>query len=380
MQGVIVGWQVYKITNNPFSLGLIGLFEAIPFLTIALFAGHIADIIKRKTIIIYVNIALFLSSLTLLFFTLDIAPAYIKDNVSLIYSVIFITGIARGFIGPALFAYMPQIVENKKLYSNAISWNTSIWQVGSIAGPSLAGVIYMVGELQIVYLIITVLLVLSLIQFSFIKQKPLPEYKEETNVQERLLAGIKFVFKNEIILSAISLDLFAVLFGGAIALLPVFASDILKVGAQGLGFLRAAPGVGAVLMVIVLAYFPIHRNAGIKMLLAVAAFGVCMILFGLSTNFWLSLGLLVLSGAFDSISVIVRSNLVHTLTPEYMKGRVSAVNNFFVGSSNELGAFESGAMAALIGIVPAVVSGGVLTLLIVGFTAHKAKSLLKLNL
>jgi MFS family permease len=379
MQGVIVGWQVYKITNNPFSLGLIGLFEAIPFLTIALYAGHIADIVKRKTIIIWVTIALLLSSIALLIFSLDISP-YLKGNVIPIYIVIFITGIARGFIGPALFAFMPQIVENRDLYSNAIAWNTSIWQIGSIAGPSFAGLIYMVGELQVVYSIIAVLLLLSLIQFSFIRNKPLPEFNDDSTVTERLFAGIKFVFKNELILSAISLDLFAVLFGGALALLPIFASDILKVGAEGLGFLRAAPGIGAVLTVTFLAYFPIKKNAGKKMLLAVAAFGVCMILFGLSTNFWLSMTLLILSGAFDSISVLVRSNLVHTLTPEHMKGRVSAVNNFFIGSSNELGAFESGSVAAMIGIVPAVVSGGLITLLVVGFTAYKAKNLIKLDL
>jgi MFS family permease len=207
-----------------------------------------------------------------------------------------------------------------------------------------------------------------------------PSGEEITSIKNRLVAGIKFVFHNQEILTAISLDLFAVLFGGAVALLPVYASEILKVGAEGLGILRAAPGIGAVVMMVVLAHFPIRKNAGTKMLWAVAAFGICIIVFGLSTNFWLSMIVLALGGAFDSISVIVRNTLIHKLTPENMKGRVSAVNNIFVGSSNELGAFESGAAATLIGVVPAVVAGGAVTLVVVVFSALKAKKLKNLDL
>lgn len=376
----MVGWQVYEITQDPFSLGLIGLCEAIPFLTVALFAGHIADIVKRKTIIVIVVVVLLLASLALLYFTLTIAPSFIQKNAIPIYIIIFITGIARGFIGPALFAYMPQLIIDRSLYSNAISWNSSVWQAGAVAGPAVAGIIYGMSSLQTVYTIISVLIGMALFLFLFIAQKPLPPSLEELGVKERLMAGIKFVFNNELILSAISLDLFAVLFGGAVALLPIYADTILHVGAEGLGFLRAAPGIGAVLMVVFLAYSPVKKNAGKKMLWAVAGFGLCIIVFGISTNFWISMVALILSGAFDSISVIVRSNLVHRLTPEHMKGRVSAVNNIFIGSSNELGSFESGALAKLIGVVPTVVVGGITTLLVVGITTVKAKKLKYLEL
>jgi MFS family permease len=319
--------------------------------------------------------------LSLLFFTLDLSPSFLRSNVTAIYIVIFITGIARGFVGPALFAFMPQIVNDRKLYANAISWNSSIWQGGSMAGPVLGGLIYGFGGLHMVYLTVTLLILSGLILFSFIASKPLPvQINDEQGVKDRLMAGIRFVFSNKLILSAISLDLFAVLFAGAVALLPVFASEILKTGPEGLGFLRAAPGLGAVLMVIFLAYSPIRKKAGKKMLYAVTGFGLCMILFALSEIFWISIVLLVISGALDSISVIVRSNLIHTLTPENMKGRVSAVNNIFIGSSNELGAFESGVMARLIGVVPSVIFGGTMTLMIVGITSVKAKELRELDL
>lgn len=381
MQALIVGWQVYQITKDPLSLGLIGLAEAVPFISIALYGGHVADIVNRKKIIIIVLIVLLLCSLLLLFFTLELSPAFLRSSVMAIYIVIFVTGIARGFIGPALFAFMPQIVNNPQLYGNAISWNNSIWQTGSMAGPAIGGLVYGLGGLSIVYLTVTFLMFSGLMLFTFISSKPLPlSTEKEQGVANRLMAGIKFVFKNQLILSAISLDLFAVLFGGAIALLPVFASEILKVGPEGLGLLRAAPGIGALFMVLYLAYNPIQKAAGKKMLFAVAGFGFCMIFFGLSTSFWLSMILMILSGALDSISIIVRSNLIHRFTPENMKGRVSAVNSVFIGSSNELGAFESGVMAKLIGVVPSVVAGGIITLSIVGITSVKAKKLRELNL
>jgi len=216
--------------------------------------------------------------------------------------------------------------------------------------------------------------------FFLIGAKPLPVTQERLPIKESLLSGLKFVFGNQIILSAISLDLFAVLFGGAVALLPIFASDILRTGPQGLGFLRAAPAVGSILMAMYLTHRPIRKDAGKRMLLCVAGFGICIILFGLSRSIWFSLLLLGLSGAFDSISVIIRQTLMQTLTPEHMKGRVSAVNNIFVGSSNEIGAFESGTTARLMGVVPSVIFGGCMTLLVVGVTAFKADKLRKLQL
>lgn len=380
IQGVIVGWQVYEITKDPLSLGLIGLCEFIPFIVVALFAGHIADITSRKRIIIICLWVLLICGILLYYITSDLSPGELQNNVSAIYCIIFITGLARGFIGPAIFAFMPQIIRDKNLYPNAISWNTSMWQAASVVGPAIGGIILRYVGLQNVYAIVSALLLSALFLFLFIKSRPVPESTETAGMVERLSVGIKFVFQNQLILTAISLDLFAVLFGGAVALLPIYASDILKVGAEGLGLLRAAPGIGAVIMMIILAYVPIKKDAGKKMLWAVAAFGICIIVFGLSTYFWLSMIMLILSGAFDSISVIVRNTLIHKLTPESMKGRVSAVNSVFVGSSNELGSFESGVLAKVAGTVSAVVIGGMVTLGVVGFTALKAKKLQDLDL
>ncbi len=254
------------------------------------------------------------------------------------------------------------------------------WQGASVAGPAIGGLLYGFFGIEASYAADVLLMLLAFLFFFLIGAKPLPPTTERLPIKESLLSGIRFVFGNQIILSAISLDLFAVLFGGAVALLPIFASDILRTGPQGLGFLRAAPAVGSVLMAVYLTHRPMKVNAGIKMLIGVAGFGLCMILFGLSTNFYFSMLLLSLSGMFDSVSVIIRSTLMQTLTPEHMKGRVSSVNNIFVGSSNEIGAFESGFAARLMGVVPSVVFGGIMTLLVVGITTFKADKLRKLNL
>ncbi|GAA4426587.1 MFS transporter [Pontibacter saemangeumensis] len=380
IQAVIVGWQIYDITQDPLSLGLMGLAEAIPSIVVSLYAGYLADMVSRKRIIMVVVTVLLLCSAALLFFTLDASQVLARYGVLPIYGVIFVSGIARGFMGPALFAFMPQLVVNKQLYANAITWSSTTWQAASLTGPAIGGLLYGFAGSTAAYAADATLVLLSLTAFAFIGSKPLPENTNPQNMTESLRSGIRFVFGNQVILSAISLDLFAVLFGGAVALLPIFASDILQTGPEGLGFLRAAPAVGSVLMAVIMAYHPIAANAGKKMLWCVAGFGVCIVLFGLSTNFWFSLVLLALSGAFDSISVIIRSTLIHTLTPEYMKGRVSSVNNIFVGSSNEIGAFESGFTAKLMGVVPAVLFGGVMTLVVVGVTAVKADKLRVLSL
>ncbi|RAU81476.1 MFS transporter [Pontibacter arcticus] len=380
IQAVIVGWQIYDITKDPLSLGLIGLAEAIPSIFVSLYAGYLADMVPRKKIIMVVITVLMFCSLALLYFTLDASHTLLTYGALPIYVVIFVSGIARGFMGPAVFAFMPQLVANKTLYANAITWSSTTWQAASLAGPAVGGLVYGFFGVTAAYITDAVLVFLSLSAFSMIGSKPLPENINPQNLKESLQSGIRFVFGNQIILSAISLDLFAVLFGGAVALLPIFASDILKTGPEGLGFLRAAPAVGSVLMAVYMAHHPISVKAGKKMLWCVAGFGLTIILFGLSSNFWFSLVMLALSGGFDSISVIIRSTLIHTLTPEYMKGRVSSVNNIFVGSSNEIGAFESGFMAKLLGVVPAVVFGGTMTLLVVGITALKADKLRVLDL
>ncbi|SIT94967.1 MFS transporter [Pontibacter indicus] len=380
IQAVVVGWQIYAITNDVFSLGLIGLAEAIPSIFVSLYAGYVADTVPRKRIIVTVVAVLMFCSLALLYFTMDISRVLPLYGVLPIYVVIFISGIARGFMGPAVFSFMPQLVADKQLYANAITWSSTTWQAASLVGPALGGLVYGFYGITAAYAVDVLLVLLSLMAFALIGGKALPENVNPQNMVDSLRSGLRFVFGNQVILNAISLDMFAVLFGGAVALLPVFASDILLVGPQGLGFLRAAPAVGSVAMAIWMAYHPITLKAGKIMLWCVAGFGLSLIFFGLSTSFWLSLVLLVLSGAFDSISVIIRSTLLHTLTPEYMKGRVSSVNSIFIGSSNEIGAFRAGAMAKVMGAVPSVVLGGAITLLVVGVTALKADKLRKLDL
>ncbi len=378
IQAVIVGWQVYEITRDPLSLGLIGLAEAIPSIVVSLYAGHLADIVQRKKIILLTLATLFICSVVLLFFTLDLGHFILERGVLPIYSVIFISGIARGFITPALFAFMPQLVP-RELFQNAVSWNSTLWEMASIGGPPIGGLIYGFFGITAAYTLDASLMLLGLVLASIVANRPLPHVTEEQGMAGKIKAGLSFVFQNKIILSAISLDLFAVLFGGAVALLPIFADEILHVGKIGLGFLRSAPGMGALLMALYLTHNPIAKNMGKILLYSVGGFGVCMIFFALSVNFWLSMGLLVASGAFDCVSVIVRSTLLQTLTPENMKGRVSAVNNIFIGSSNEIGGFESGVAARLLKVVPSVIFGGVMTLLVVVITAWKAPALRKLE-
>lgn len=378
VQAVVVGWQVYEITKDPLSLGLIGLAEAIPAITVSLYAGHLADIVERKKIIVVCLVTLVLCSFALLFFTMDRGAFILANGALPIYVVIFVSGIARGFLSPANFSFMPQLV-SRDLYQNAIVWNSTLWEGAAVGGPILGGLIYGYFDITTAYAADVALMVGGLVCVLLIPNRPLPPISEEQNVFEKIKAGIKFVFQNQIILGAITLDLFAVLFGGAVALLPIFANEILHVGKEGLGFLRSAPGIGAVLMAVYITRHPIQKNIGRILLWCVAGFGVCMIGFGLSTYFWLSMALLILSGMFDCVSVIVRSTLIHTLTPENMKGRVSAVNSIFIGSSNEIGSFESGVAAKLLGVVPSVIFGGLMTLGVVAVTGWKAVKLRRLD-
>jgi MFS family permease len=378
IQAVVVAWQVYEITNDPLSLGLIGLAEAIPSIGVSLYAGHVADSVQRKKIIVACTATLVVCSLALLFFTVDPGKFFLNYGVTPIYTVIFLSGIARGFLSPALFSYMPQLVP-RELYSNAVTWNSTLWETASISGPAIGGVIYGFWGLTAAYTTDATLMVGGLLFALAVANKNLPEKTDEHGVVEKIQAGLRFVFRNPIILSAISLDLFAVLFGGAVALLPIFANEILKVGQEGLGVLRSAPSVGALAMAFYITHHPIKKNTGKILLCAVAGFGVCMIFFALSTNFWLSMLLLMMSGMFDCISVIIRSTLLQTLTPENMKGRVSAVNHIFIGSSNEIGMFESGVAARLLGVIPSVIFGGCMTIAVVGVTGWVSKSLRSLQ-
>jgi len=378
IQAVVVGWQVYEITHDPLSLGLIGLAEAIPSISVSLYAGHVADIMPRKRIILITVGTLVICSASLLFFTIDISTMLLTYGVIPIYSVIFISGIARGFITPAIFSFMPQLIP-RDLYQNAITWNSTLWEMASIGGPPIGGLIYGFFGITAAYSVDAALMTVGLMLIVLVPGRPVPPSEEDQGIVEKIKAGLQFVFRNKVILAAISLDLFAVLFGGAVALLPIFADEILHAGKIGLGFLRSAPGIGAMLMAIYMTYHPIRKRMGSILLFAVAGFGLCMVLFALSTSFLLSMFLLSISGAFDSVSVIVRGTLLHTLTPEHMKGRVSAVNNIFIGSSNEIGAFESGVTARMLGVIPSVVFGGIMTLVVVAATAWKAPGLRRLQ-
>jgi MFS family permease len=378
IQAVVVGWQVYELTHDPLSLGLIGLAEAIPCIVVSLYAGHVADIVERKKILIACISVLLICSVALLSLTLDLGNAVQRLSVLPIYAVIFVSGIARGFITPANFSLMPQLVP-RELYKNAITWNSSIWETAAIAGPALGGFLYGFFGVTISYMADVALMIIGLFLASSIVRRPLPPESDEQGVFEKIRAGLRFVFSNNIVLSAISLDLFAVLFGGAVALLPIFAAEILFVGPQGLGLLRAAPSVGALMVAFYVAHNPIQHNTGKLLLWCVAGFGASMIGFALSTNFYVALLLLLLSGGFDCVSVIIRLTLLQTLTPENMKGRVSAVNNIFIGSSNEIGMFESGVAARLLGVVTSVVFGGFMTLLVVGTIGWISKPLRRLQ-
>lgn len=378
MQAVIVGWQIYQLTQNPLALGLIGLTEAIPALSISLFAGHFADHYNRKRIIQFSQTVILIAYLSLAVLSLPQFSGLLKMHIWLIYFFVFISGMVRGLFGPATSAFQGQLIP-KKDYGNSVTWVSTIWQLSAMTGPALAGFIYAFTSASFTYAVAAVLVFSSIIFMAGVHGKPF-KVKKSTSLFDSLSHGLKFVFNNKIILSALSLDMFAVLFGGAVALLPIFAADILKTGAMGLGILRAAPALGAMTMAFALAHFPLNQKAGQKMLMAVMGFGICMIGFGLSQNFYLSLALLTVSGALDNISVVIRGTIVQTMTPHHMRGRVSSVNHIFIGSSNEIGAFESGLAASLMGLVPSVIFGGTMTLIVVAVTALVSPKLRKLDL
>lgn len=376
IQAVIAGWEIYSITKSPLSLGLIGLAEAIPAIGIALYAGHLADIGNKRNILIAALICMFLSSLGFLIITTDYMRNINSDatTVGLMYMFIFFTGLARGFYAPTGTAFFSQLVD-RSLLSQSATITQTVWQMAAIGGPAIAGFAYAGFGITISMCLVLASLLTGIIYLASIKSKPIIQLNNTEEIIPRLKEGLRFVFNNKIILNALSLDMFSVLFGGAVALLPIFADSILKCGPQGLGMLRAAPSVGAALTMISLSLYKLPGKAGKNLLYAVAGFGITIILFGLSTNFYLSLFLLFLNGAFDSVSVVTRANIVQLLVPDEMRGRVSAVNTMFIGSSNEIGAFESGVAARFMGTVPSVIFGGTVTLLIVGYTSLKAKAL-----
>lgn len=369
MQFIVIEWEVYSLTKNPLSLGMIGLMEVIPAVSMALFAGHMVDQREKKGLLVKCILGFTIISFGLFLLTWPKIVSELSSDLILysIYFLVFLGGLVRAFLGPTIFSLLSLIVP-KKAYPNAATWSSSVWQIGAVLGPAVAGFsINFIGVHWSMCLVVGCS-VFALIALSQISKKPILNPKIGEPVMESLREGIKFVFNNKTILGVLSLDMVAVLFGGAVALLPVFAQDILKVGPEGFGVLRAAPAIGAFITMLISAYVPLYKKAGMKLLIAIFIFGLCIILFGISTIFWLSVVALFLSGVADGISVVIRQTILQLKTPDHMRGRVAAVNSMFVGSSNELGAFESGLTAKLMGTVTSVVFGGSMTLLtVLGF-------------
>jgi MFS family permease len=379
MQFVLIEWEVYRITKDPLSLGLIGLMEVIPAISMALFAGHIVDQNEKKGMLIKCLSGLaFISILMCILLKPEVSDALSKNIVlNGIYALVFLGGIVRSFIIPSVFSLLGLIVPNKEK-PNAAAWSSSTWQVAAVIGPALAG--FTIGGIGIFasMALVVISILFGIFALFQIGSKPILNPKLGEPVMKSLKEGLTFVFQNKTVLNALSLDMFAVLFGGAVALLPIFALDILKVGSEGFGILRAAPAIGGLITMLIATSMPLNTNAGKKLLFAVFAFGICIIIFGLSKNFWLSVAVLFLSGVADGISVVIRQTILQIYTPDHMRGRVSSVNSIFVGSSNELGAFESGFTSKLMGVVPSVVFGGIMTVLVVGvtgFTSPKFRNL-----
>ncbi|MCV3216043.1 MFS transporter [Plectonema radiosum NIES-515] len=366
IRNIAVGWELYDRTGSAMVLGGVGLVQVLPILALTLIAGHVADKYNRKHIMIVTVLLSCLSSLGLAVASYTQAPIY------LVYVCLFVTGAARAFNKPASDSLMWQLIPNN-LFTNAATWNSSSFQLASVFGPAIGGYAIALnaryanaslGSATRVYVIAAFITFLSFVSVTLIKKPKTILSKEPLSIKA-LSAGAKFVWQNQLILAAITLDLFAVLFGGATALLPIFAKDILRVGPIELGYLQAAPSIGALIMAVILVHSPPLRKAGKALLLSVIGFGVVTIIFGLSRHLTLSLLMLALSGALDNISVVIRQTLVQIRTPDYLRGRVAAINGVFISASNELGGFESGLAAALFGPVVAVVGGGIGTILVV---------------
>jgi MFS family permease len=355
MLSVAVSWDLYLATKSAIVLGNVGFVQVAPFIMFALFAGHFADRHDRRRIMVVTQLLLLAASIPL---------ALGPRSVPLIYSCLFLTAAARAFQGPARSAVLPHVVPAGFLH-NAITWNSSVGEIASVSGPAIAGLLLASAGSRTVYVLQIACAIVSLACFSLLKIPSEPARDTPAPSAEALLEGVRFVWNDKLILPAISLDLFAVLFGGATALLPIYAVEILHTGARGLGWLRAAPSIGAVGMALLLSHSPKAKNAGRTLLWSVAGFGAATIVFGFSRSLWLSFTMLLLTGAFDNISVVLRNSLVQMETPDRLKGRVLAVNNIFISCSNQLGAVESGWTAAWFGAVASVVGGGIATIAIV---------------
>ncbi|WP_297982195.1 MFS transporter [uncultured Chryseobacterium sp.] len=380
MLATLLGWWIYQLTKNPFAIGLIGLSEVIPAVSTALYAGHVIDNSEKKKLLLICNyLYVFLIGLLAI-------PAFFGSkllhlsNVQIsyfIYAVIFLTGFCRAFIGPIVPSMIPKIVDRETL-PNAITLNQATFLTASVSGHALGGFLIHWIDISGTILVIISLMILASLFFWNVKKHPAEPKEREVGVVESMREGIAYIFKTKEILGALCLDMFAVLFGGAVAMIPVFATDILKVGSQGFGLLNAASDIGSMCIIVLLSFIPLRRNQGKILLTVVAGFGLCIIGFGLSKLYWLSFGFLVLSGMLDGISVVIRGTIVQLKTPDHIRGRVLSVNSIFIMSSNEMGQFESGLAAKLLGVVRSVIFGGTMTVLIallVGFSVPKLRKM-----
>jgi|SRR5690625_103000 len=381
MQFAIIEWEVYSLTKDPLALGIVGLMEVIPAISMALFAGHIVDQKEKRNLLVICIIGFVLISTGLFLLTWpEIIERYSRQFILYgIYLMVCLGGFVRAFISPSIFSLMALVVP-RKTYVNATSWNTMFQQMGHILGPAFGGLfIYWIG-VQWSLLLVIFFAAIALTALLNIKRKPILNPNIGEPVFQSLRNGVRFVYKTKEILGALTLDMIAVLVGGAITLAPIFAQDILKVGSGGYGLLRAAPAIGAFITILLSTRFPLSRNAGKKLLAAIFVFGLSIIFFGLSKWFWVSMFALFISGMADGISMVIRQTILQLKTPDEMRGRVASVNSIFIGSSNELGAFESGLMAKLLGASLAVVVGGSLTLITVVATAAGFPKLRNLDL
>ncbi len=376
MMSTLVGWWIYNLTNDPFAIGLIGLSGVIPAVTMALYAGHIIDLSEKRKLLITGVVLYFTAVLILLFLSTNYTSDHLSNHwiAICIYIVIFFTGVVRAFTGP-IFGVLISYIVPKHTLQNAITWNQGTWLSASVIGHAVGGFLIAGFGITGTLIAITFLIIASSVFLIRLKQKPALNKRGEKKTWDSVKEGLKFVIKTKELLGAISLDLFAVFFGGAVAMVPVYARDILKVGPQGFGFLNAASDMGSICIVILLTLFPLRHKQGRTLLFAVAAFGTCIIIFGLSKLFWLSFAALFVGGLVDGISVVIRGTITQLKTPDNMRGRVMSVNSMFVNSSNELGQFESGVAAKLMGVIPSVVFGGCMTIMVVMATWFKAPTL-----
>lgn len=380
MLSTLVGWWLYELTGDPLAMGLIGLAEVVPAISLALYAGHVIDTSDKKLLLVRGVLFYLAGTLILLFLSVYFYTKHGDKKLVLagIYTIIFCTGIIRAFVGPSFPSLLGHIVPKNTL-QNAITWNQGTYLAASVAGHATGGFCIAAFGVSGTLTVIVSLVVLSLLNLNRLHNAPALKTDVRKRTMESVKEGLRFVFNTKEVLGALSLDLFAVLFGGAVAMVPIYAKDILKVGPIGFGWLNAASDIGSIVIVILLTIFPLKRKQGKKLLVAVAGFGICIIIFGISKVFLLSFFILMISGILDGISVVVRGTIVQLQTPDEMRGRVMSVNSMFINSSNELGQFESGVAARAFGVVPSVVFGGCVTLLVVVITWIKAPTLRKME-